>query len=72
MIEPLVKKLNGTLIECCTAYGGKRQDPKDHWETIKDHGFFSIAPCDIMDENGEFEIPVNNGKHLTKDIVGVN
>lgn len=72
LIEPLVKKLNGTLIECCTAYGGKRQDPKDHWKTIKNHGFFSIAHCDIMDENGEFEIPVNNGKHLTKDIVGVN
>lgn len=72
LIEPLIKKLNGTLIECCTAYGGKRQDPKEHWETIKNHGFFSIAPCDIMDENGEFEIPVNSGKHLAKNIVGIN
>lgn len=70
LIKPLVNKLNGTIIECCTAYGGKRQDPKDHWQAIKDHGFMDIAPCDIMDEDGEFEIPVSDGYHLDKDIVG--
>lgn len=72
LIKPLVNKLDGTIIECCTAYGGKRQDPKDHWQAIKDHGFKDIAECDIMDENGEFEIPVENGFHLDKDIVGEN
>lgn len=70
LIGKLVKKLNGTIVECCTAYGGKRQDPKDHWQAIKEHGFLNIAPCDILDENGEFEIPVANGKHLDVDIVG--
>lgn len=70
LIKDLIKKINGTIIECCTAYGGKRQDPKDHWQAIKDHGFYAIAPCDIMDEFAEFEIPINNGFHLTKDIVG--
>lgn len=70
LIKDLVKKINGTIIECCTAYGGKRQDPKDHWQAIKDHGFYDIAPCDIMDEFNEFEIPINNGFHLDKDIVG--
>ena len=70
LIEPLVTKLHGTIIECCTAYGGKRQDPKDHWKAIEDHGFKAIAPCDIMDEFGEMEIPVHGGFHLDKDIVG--
>lgn len=70
LIGPLVNKLNGTITECCTAYGGKRQDPKDHWQTIEDHGFKAIAPCDIMDEFNEFELSIENGKHLTKDIVG--
>ena len=70
LIEPLVTKLHGTIIECCTAYGGKRQDPKDHWKAIEDHGFKKIAPCDIMDEFGEMEIPVHGGFHLEKDIVG--
>ena len=70
LIEKLVKKLNGTIIECCTAYGGKRQDPTDHWQAIADHGFKNIAPCDIMDEFEEMEIPVTNGFHLKKNIVG--
>ena len=69
LIKDLVKKINGIIIECCTGYGGKRQDPKDHWQAIKDHGFYDIAPCDIMDEFDEFEIPINNGFHLDKDIV---
>ena len=43
----------------------------DHWETIKAHGFTEIASCDIMDEDGEIEIPVNRGEHLqNKNIVG--
>ncbi len=70
LIQDLVTKLNGTIIECCTAYDGKRMDPKDHWKAIEDHGFKKVAPCDIMDEFGEMEIPVKNGFHLDKDIVG--
>lgn len=70
LIKDLVQKLNGTIIECCTAYGGKRQNPKEHWKAIEEHGFKAIAPCDIMDEFGEFEIPVRNGFHLSKNIVG--
>jgi uncharacterized Fe-S center protein len=70
LIKPLVNKLNGTIVECCTAYGGKRQDPKLHWQAIEDHGFKAIAPCDIMDEFGQMEIPVTNGFHLKTNIVG--
>lgn len=70
LIEPLVTKLKGTIVECCTAYGGKRQDPKEHWKAIEDHGFKAIALCDIMDEFGEKSIPVKNGFHLKEDIVG--
>lgn len=70
LIQPLVEKVDGTIVECLTAYRGKRFDPKDHWKAIKDHGFFDIAPCDIMDEFGEFELPVKNGKRLKVDIVG--
>lgn len=72
LIAPLVNKLSGTIVECCTAYAGKRIDPKDHWQVIKDHGFTEIAPCDIMDENGDFAIPVNNGFHLKENYIGEN
>jgi len=72
LIKDLTNKLNGTIVECCTAYGGKRMDPKDHWKTIEDHGFRAIAPCDIMDEFEDIEIPVKNGFHLKTNIVGKN
>lgn len=70
LIGDLVHYLNGTIVECCTAYGGSREDPKLHWDTIRQHGFLDIAKVDIMDEFGEFRIPIVNGKHLTYDIVG--
>ncbi len=72
LIKDLVQKLNGTIVECCTAYRGRRFDPKEHYKAIEEHGFTKIAPCDIMDENGEMEIPVNGGKIMKKNIVGKN
>ena len=70
LIRNLVEKVNGTLVECCTAYGGSRQDKGKHWATIHAHGFDSIAPVDIMDEFGQMRIPVKDKKHLKYDIVG--
>ena len=72
LIGDLVKDVDGTIVECCTAYGGTRQDPKKHWETIRDHGFDKIAKVDIMDEFGEIKIPVADTTHIKYDIVGKN
>lgn len=72
LIKDLVQKLNGTIVECNTAYEGKRNTTKDHWETIKAHGFLDIAPVDIMDENGSISIPVTGGSHLKENYVGAN
>ena len=73
LIKGLVQKLNGTIVECNTAYPGKRMNSRDHFETIKAHGFLNITRCDIMDEEGDMEIPVNGGVHLQgKNIVGTH
>ena len=72
LIGPLVKKLNGTIIECNTAYPGARNTKEDHLKVAEKHGFTSFANVDIMDGDGEYKIPVNNGKHLKYDIVGEN
>lgn len=72
LIGDLVKKLNGTIIECNTAYPGARTSTKEHLEVAKKHGFMDIAEVDIMDASGEFKIPVQNGKHLEYDIIGEN
>ena len=72
LIGPLVKKLDGTIIECNTAYPGARTSYEEHIKVAEEHGFTSIADVDIMDRDGEFKIPVTNGKHLEYDIVGEN
>ena len=72
LIGPFVKSLNGTIIECNTAYPGARNTAKDHLEVAKKHGFTSFADVDIMDADGEFKIPVKKGKHLKYDLIGKN
>ena len=47
LIAPLVKKLNGTILECNTAYPGKRTNYEDHIKTAEKHGFTSFAEVDI-------------------------
>ena len=71
LIKDIVNKLNGTIVECCTAYGGKRQKLEDHLKCVEDHGFTKIAKVDILDSEGEFSIPTKKGsKHIKEDIVG--
>ena len=72
LIKDLIHKLDGTIVECNTAYKGKRLDTKDHYQAIKDHGFMDIAPCQILDEESEIDLPTS-GKHLKgKNIVGAH
>ena len=72
LIGPFVKKLNGTILECNTAYDGARNKASDHIKVAEKHGFTSFADVDIMDADGDFEIPVHQGKHLKYDIIGKN
>ncbi len=70
LIKDLVQKVDGTIVECNVAYPGARYSNEEHWNTIKYHGFYDIAPCDIMDEFGEVRIPVQDTTHLKFNIVG--
>ena len=72
LIGPFVKSLGGTIIECNTAYPGARNKASDHLRVAEEHGFTQFADVDIMDAEGEFEIPVRAGNHLEYDIVGRN
>lgn len=72
LIKGIVEKLNGTIVECNTAYEGRRNTTEEHWKAIKEHGFMDIAEVDIMDEDGDMPIPVSNGIHLKENYVGKN
>ena len=72
LIGPLVNKLNGTIVECNTAYPGARDKTEEHMKLAKEHGFTEIgAGVEIMDSLGEIKIPVpKNSKHLKYDLIG--
>lgn len=71
-LKPAIDAVGGTVVECNTAYEGKRNTSKAHWETMKLHGWTDIADVDIMDENGEMELTVPEGKRIKSNYVGKN
>lgn len=70
--KPMIDQVQGTIVECNTAYEGKRNTTEAHWETMKLHGWTDIAPVDIMDEEGEIALPVEGGTFLKENFVGKN
>lgn len=70
LIKPLIDEVNGTLVECCTAYGGSRSTPTTAYQTAVDHGYTAIAPVDIMDSIGSDTLFVKTYRHLPYDLVG--
>lgn len=71
LIKNLVQSVNGTIVECNTAYGGARSSTAMHRQVAEDHGFTAIADVDIMDEDGAIELPVGEkAVNLERDIVG--
>ena len=58
LIKDLVQKVDDTIVECNTAYGGGRASTENHLKAAADHGFTAIAPVDIMDAEGEVSLPV--------------
>ena len=72
LISGLVHAVGGTIVECNTAYGGKRGSTEDHYKIAADHGFTGIADFQIMDEDGSLALPVTGGFHLTENLVGAH
>lgn len=70
LIGPLVKKVKGTIVECNTAYGGRRSSTEEHMRVAEEHGFTKIAKVEIMDADGEFKIPVRDTTNIKYDLVG--
>ncbi len=69
-LKPVIDHVHGTIVECNTAYSGKRNTTEAHWETMKLHGWTDIAEVDIMDEEKDLELPIKDGKQIQKNYVG--
>lgn len=65
-------EVDGTIVECNTAYGGSRAETAMHYQVAEDHGFTDIADVQILDEDGSMSLPVSGGTHLTENLVGAH
>ncbi len=70
LIGDLIHLVNGTIVECNTAYGGSRASTAMHRQQAKDNGLLDIAELDILDEESSMEIPIENGQRIQVDYVG--
>ena len=70
LIAGLVQSLDGTIVECNTAYGGSRAETAMHYQVAEDHGFTAIADFQILDEEGSMTLPVQDGTRLSENYVG--
>lgn len=70
LIQDLVQSVNGTIVECNTAYGGSRAETAMHYQVAEDHGFTGIADFQILDEDGSMILAVTGGTQLTENYVG--
>ena len=70
LIGDLVKHVGGQLVECNTAYAGQRMSTDDHRRVIEEHGFNAIGGVDIMDAEGDMNIPVRDTTYMKYNIVG--
>lgn len=70
LIKELVRSVDGTIVECNTAYPGGRFDTAGHKQVLEDHGFVEVAPVDVMDEEGSISLPFPNGTNIQEDFVG--
>ena len=70
LIADVVSAVNGTIVECNTAYGGSRAGTAMHYQVAEDHGFTAIADFQILDEDGSMPLPVAGGTVLVENLVG--
>ncbi len=71
-VKPIIEYVNGTVVECNTAYPGARNSTEKHRELMKDHGWTKYFDVDIMDAEGEFKLDIPNGEVIKENIVGEN
>ena len=72
-VKEVINHVNGTVVECNTAYAGARNSTEKHKKLIKDHEWDKYFPFDLMDAEGpDLELDIPNGKVLKKNYVGKN
>ena len=72
-MKPIINRVNGTIVECNTAYVGQRNNTEKHKQLMEDHGWSKRFDVDIMDAEGpDLEIEIPNGKVIKQNYLGKN
>ena len=72
-MRPMVEYVDGTIVECNTAYAGERNSSEKHLKLLENHGWNKYFKVDLMDENGpDLVLPIENGHILKENYVGKN
>lgn len=70
--KDIIDYVNGTVVECNTAYDGARNTSEKHLKLLEEHGWCKYYNVDLLDKDAELELPVKEGKHLKINYVGKN
>ena len=69
--KPMIEYVNGTVVECNTAYEGQRNTTEKHRRLIADHGWSRYFTVDLLDAEGpDLELEIPDGKVIKKNFVG--
>ena len=72
-VKKIVEYVNGTVVECNTAYEGSRNSTEKHKKLLEDHGWSKYFYVDLMDAEGPDKVlKIENGKILKENFVGKN
>lgn len=68
---PIIRHLDGTVVECNTAYEGSRNTTEKHLKTIEKHGWSRYFNVDLLDAEGpDLVLSIPDGKVIQKNYVG--
>jgi hypothetical protein len=71
--KPMIEYVNGTVVECNTAYEGQRDTTEKHLKLLEKHGWNKYFDVDLLDAQGpDMELPIPDGQQIKKDYVGKN
>ena len=69
--KSVIDYVDGTVVECNTAYEGARNTTERHQKLFAEHGWLQHFPVDLLDAEGpDLELPIPNGKVIQKNFVG--
>ena len=71
--KPVIDYVDGTVVECNTAYEGERNTTEKHRKLLEEHGWSRYFAVDLLDAEGEdLKLECPGGKVIRENYVGKN